>query len=105
MATYQAIFPPASERSTQVSINATTSTGDIIIGGSQSQTMFAITATGTITIRFGTATNIANADATDWPIPAGAVQEWALPAGCDRFRVFNPGASAVKVNYWGLTRS
>ena len=105
MATYQAIFPPAKERSTQVAVGAGASSTDIVIGGAASQTLFAITASGNFTIRFGTAANIGNADATDWPIAGGAVQEWALPNGCDRFRVFNPGGASINVNYWGLTRS
>jgi len=105
MAEFQGIFPPAKERSTQLAVAATTSSADIVIGSSSSETIFVITASGAITIRFGNATNIGNADATDWPIASGAVQEFALPTGCDRFRVFNTGAASVNVNYWGLAKN
>ena len=105
MAIYQSIFGPKNERNTQISVNATTASSDIMIGYSGSATIFAITCSGTVTIRFGNAANIGNPDATDFPVYASTIQEWQLPTGCDRFRVFNPGAGSVTVNYWQLSKS
>lgn len=105
MATFQSIFLPASERNTQLTLTATTASSDITAAGSYaSGTIFAITASGNVTIRFGNSSNIGNPDGTDWPIYAGTVQEWTFPVGCDRFRVYNPGAGSVTVNYWQLAK-
>jgi hypothetical protein len=105
MATYQSIFPPKNERNVQISVNATTASSDIIIGYSGSATIFAITASALCTIRFGNAANIGNPDGTDFPIYASTIQEWQVPTGCDRFRVFNTTASTCTVNYWQLAKS
>ena len=104
MATGISVFPPAKERSTQVSLGATTASGDIIIGSSDSATIFVITADQKVTIRFGNSANIGNADATDFPIFSGAYLQFQLPTGCDRFRLFNTAGAASLTNYWQLAR-
>lgn len=105
MATFQSVFAPAEERNTQITLTATTASSDITsVGSYSSGSMFVITVSGNATIRFGNAANIGNPDATDFPIYANTIQEWTFPTGCDRFRVFNPGASSITVNYWGLVR-
>ena len=103
MATFTAVFPPASDRGTQVVLGATTASGDQLVTGKY--TIFVITASVQMNIRFGNATSIANADATDFPIWPNTYVQFQMPNGDDRFRLFNPTAGSGFANYFELSRS
>lgn len=105
MASQLSIYPPAKIASTQISLAATTASSSVVIGSSDSGTIFVITADQKTTIRFGDVSSIANPTAADFPIWANSYVQFQLPTGCDRFRVFNTTGSTDLVNYWQLGRS
>lgn len=102
MATFQAIFVPATPTPTKsAGLGGTTSTAEIVFNNNA---IIAVQATGNCQIRFGNA-GMAAADNTAWFIPSGATQEFDLGSAYDRVRIFNPGASAIDVYIMQLSRN
>lgn len=101
MSTLYSYLVPASPTASTLfsaSLATVTSTADIVVGP---RTIIGVTAGGTnganapLNIRFGNATKIQAAAASDWFIPGGAVQFFETGEEFDRVRVFNPGAGSV----------
>jgi hypothetical protein len=103
MATFQSIFPPNKETSTQIA-SLTNSTASSAVVLSQ-DAIFVITSDQNITIRFGNATNVTNAAATDWPLWANTYTEFQIPSGDDRFTVFNNSGTTANIWWWQLSRA
>ena len=111
MATFQSFPVPASPTSSTLfnaSLAATTSTADILVGP---RTIVAIsmcgtagaTATSGLNIRFGNASKIQNAAATDFFLPPGVISYFDTGEEFDRFRLFNASASAVNYFVYVIT--
>lgn len=101
MAIFTSIFVPvggstagSSTADISASLAGTTSTAEITLGR---YSLFVINANGDINIRFGNS-GMPAAAATDFRIPGNGMAVYQLPAQYDRFRIFNPSATAI--NYW-----
>lgn len=97
MATIQSVFIPTSPTA------ATLFTGTIATGATASvtigyRTIFAIATTGDCNVRFGNATKVPTAAATDWPVFNKAIAEFETGEEFDRISIFNN--TAGNVTYW-----
>lgn len=100
MATFAAVFSFSAEAATTASLNATTSTSEIVLGNDRK---FLIRATGDFNLKMGI-TGMSAASASDFQL-AGAAAGSGAPvytlctnSAQDRIRIFNPGGGAI--NYW-----
>ncbi len=102
MATFDAVFVPASQRGSKVDdLAGTTSSVELAVCRN---CIVAITASGDYHIRFGQ-TGMDAADADDFLVPSGIVFQFDAGREWTFFRVFNPGASAIDVHYMFLSRT
>lgn len=98
MATFQAVFVPASPA------GSTLANGTIVNGSNTTITMaprtiFAVVVTGgQCNVRFGNATKPPTATSGDWPLFASSIQEWDTGEEFDRINIFN--GSGGTVTYW-----
>jgi hypothetical protein len=104
MATYQSVFIPATTIPTKIAaLGATTASS---IQTFSKYAILAIEATGNINVTFGNAAGPAvTATATGWLIQSGAVAEFELGSEWDSVWIYNPGASAVDVYIYMLSRA
>jgi hypothetical protein len=96
MATFQAVFVPTSPIA-----NVSTFTGTLGAAGNATivlapRTLFAIAVQAQCNIKFGNASKVPAAAATDWPIFATTIQEWDTGEEFDRFNLFSTAGSV----YW-----
>jgi hypothetical protein len=97
---YSFLIPASPTAATlfSASLATVTSTADIVVGP---KVVIGINAGGTnganapLNVRFGNATRIQAAAASDWFIPGGTTQYFEMGAEFDRLRIFNPGAGSV----------
>lgn len=101
MAVLSSILVPANETAIKVAAIATvTSSAEIVIGANR---IFAINATGDITIKFGNA-GLTAADATNYRIPANQQTTFDTGQAAPSIRVFNLAGTATDVYIQLLSR-
>jgi len=89
MATFQAVFAPSSPVTGTTYFTGTLGAAgnvNIVLGY---RAIFAVTVSADSNIRFGNATKVPTAAATDWPIWAKSVQEWETGEEFDRINLFS----------------
>src|SRR6266702_4783737 len=96
MATFQSILVPTSPVA-----NTTTFTGAIGANGTVSvtigyRTIFAVTTAVDSNIKFGNASKVPTAAATDFPVWAKSIQEWETGEEMDRISLFSTAGGT----YW-----
>ena len=105
MATFAATFQAGPNHCTNTTVNAGAH-GEIKLG---LNAIFAIQATGNVTISFidstSTGDNAAVATTNDWLVAQGAIEQWDMGSRYDTVSVFNGGGSAVTVQTWLLSRN
>lgn len=101
MAVISAILSPAATSAKKTAALATvTSSAEIVLGNN---TIFAINATGDITIKFGVA-GMTAAAATDFRVPANTMQVFDTGNLYSSVRVFNLAATATDIYIQPLSK-
>ena len=88
MATYQSVFIPASISSVTYFQGTLGAAGNVAITLGN-RCIFAVTVSTDSNIKFGNASKVPVAAATDWPIWAKSVQEWETGEEFDRINIFS----------------
>jgi hypothetical protein len=105
MATFQSIFIPSSPAASTLFNGSIAASGNATVVLAP-RTLFAIAISGgTANIRFGNATKVPAAAATDWPVFASSVQEWEMGEEFDRLNIFNGTGGSITYWVYVITRS